>query len=107
MIKSELYFGMSIPNNGGFITARQFQKFIDEVVTPLFPNGLTVIEAKGQWHEETGLLAREPARILILVHEGPEVNGDQASITDIRSAYCEQFEQEAVMLLQSQVNAYF
>jgi len=37
-VRTEVYFGLSAPD-GSRINASEFQKFIDEVVTPLFPAG--------------------------------------------------------------------
>ncbi|HYD00847.1 MAG TPA: DUF3574 domain-containing protein [Phycisphaerales bacterium] len=95
LTRTELYFGLTIPGHGGTVTDDQWQGFIDGTVTPLFPDGLTVINAAGQWREASGTIAREPTRIIILLHEPtPQID---AKIERIRGDYKQRFNQEAVM----------
>jgi hypothetical protein len=42
---------------------------LSEVVTPHFPNGLTIIEASGQWRSNGDRLEREPSRIVEIVQD--------------------------------------
>ena len=51
--RTELFFGLSRPN-GKPIRDREFKKFVDAEVTPRFPDGLTVLEADGQFKDSTG-----------------------------------------------------
>ncbi|HZW06836.1 MAG TPA: DUF3574 domain-containing protein [Phycisphaerales bacterium] len=94
LTRTELYFGLSIPG-GGHVSPSDWQTFVDESVTPGFPDGLTVIDATGQWREASGTITREPTRILILLHE-PSRDVD-AKIERIRNDYKQRFRQEAVM----------
>src|SRR5262245_19633562 len=66
-VRTEVYFGLSVPD-GSQISASDFQKFIDEVVTPLFPAGLSVVEATGQWRNATGHIDHESSKVLVLLH---------------------------------------
>src|SRR5690242_10421816 len=63
-IRTELYFGRNIPT-GGTVSESDWQKFVDEVVTPRFPDGLTVLDADGQWRGKDGSIAREESKVIV------------------------------------------
>ena len=65
--RTTLYFGLSRPT--GIVSERQWRAFLREQVTPRFPTGLTVWKANGQWKRQDGHIVREPAKVLLLVHE--------------------------------------
>ncbi|OWY67014.1 hypothetical protein B7486_33800 [cyanobacterium TDX16] len=93
-VRDELYFGRSQPG-GGEVTAEQWQKFVDTEVTPRFPDGLTVIDAYGQFLNSAGILAREDSKVLILLYVStPE---RERSIQGIIDAYKSKFQQESVL----------
>ena len=46
-VRTELFFGTAKPD--GAVTEEEFGPVLDTVVTPLFPDGLTVIKADGQF----------------------------------------------------------
>jgi hypothetical protein len=46
-LRTELYFGSSKPD-GSVITLEQFQHFLDQEITPRFPDGLTLLTGLGQ-----------------------------------------------------------
>ena len=94
LTRTELYFGLSRPD-GGEVTGADWNAFLNDTVTPLFPAGLTVIDAHGQWREDSGKIAREPSRILLLIHP-PTPEADE-KIEQIRALYKQRFSQEAVM----------
>ena len=48
LTKEELYFGLSKPA-GGTVTEAEWQLFLNLVITPRFPTGLTVVAAEGQY----------------------------------------------------------
>jgi hypothetical protein len=54
--RTELFFGTAKP--GGAVTEEEFRTFLDEVVTPLFPDGLTVVKADGQFRGADGVASR-------------------------------------------------
>ncbi len=91
--RTELYFGLSKPN--GWVTEEEFQNFVKTEVTPRFPNGLTLLNAKGQFEDSTGRLIIEDAKLLILFYSfSPENN---SRIERIREKYKKIFQQESVM----------
>ncbi|ALN82710.1 hypothetical protein LA76x_4602 [Lysobacter antibioticus] len=59
-------FGMNSPS--GPVSDSQWQTFLAEVVTPRFPDGLTIYQAQGQWRGASGEIEREDSRAIDLVH---------------------------------------
>lgn len=96
--RSEVYFGLSRPH-GPAITTAEWQTFVNDVVTPKFPAGLTIVDSTGQWRNATGLIEREPSKVLVLLH--PANKAVDAQIDEIRALYCQRFNQEAVMKVTS------
>jgi hypothetical protein len=87
-----LYFGTAKPDHS-VITPAEFQKFLDDEVTPRF-DGFTHWEAHGSWKGE-----REESHVLQIVH-GP---GHEAAIEAIIDAYKKRFGQESVLQVRSDV----
>lgn len=102
-VLSRLYFGLGSPE--GPIAQPAFQAFVDEVVTPRFPDGLTVLAADGQWRGKEGKTEREGARVLELVHE-PSAEVDQ-KLVQIVSLYKQRFHQESVLVVRHEATACF
>jgi hypothetical protein len=92
--RDTLYFGRAIPA-GGQVSDAEWTAFLDENVTPAFPQGLTVIDATGQWSGVQGGVVRERSKIVVLVH--PHSEKDDAAIVRIVGAYRLRFAQEAVL----------
>lgn len=102
--RSEVFFGLSRPD-GSLITTSEWQAFVNEVVTPRFPSGLTIVDSAGQWRNATGRIEHEPSKMLVLFHPAnPEI---EAQIDEIRASYCRRFNQEAVMKVTSQARVAF
>ena len=60
-----LYFGLT-DSSGEMISQENWQNFVDTAVTPRFPDGLTILEAYGQWQPPSGDLIRESSRVLVV-----------------------------------------
>lgn len=103
-VRSEVHFGQTKPS-GGQVTPAEWQAFLDEVVTPQFPAGLSVYDAAGQWRNHTGHIDREPSKVLVLVH--PPSRAIENQIDAIRAAYCQRFEQEAVLKVNTRARVAF
>jgi hypothetical protein len=89
-----LFFGESIPG-GGEITEQNWQAFLNDVVTPIVPNGYTVLNAEGAWmNPRTHQTTREKTKVLLVVL--PESAGSVAAINQIRAAYQVRFHQQLV-----------
>lgn len=93
---AQLFFGRNIDDKPG-VSEAEFRKFMDEDVTPKFPDGLTVMDGGGQWRGEENRLIREASKVvLIVLPKGREVSG---RIDTVRNAYKTRFHQEAVLLI--------
>ncbi len=92
--RDTLYFGRAIPT-GGQVSEAEWLRFLDSTVTPAFPQGLTVIDAVGQWRGEAGAVVREPSKIVVLLH--PRDDKADAAIAQVIVAYRQAFSQEAVL----------
>ncbi len=94
-LRTTLYFGLVRPK-GGVVTELDWQLFLRDDVTRLFPAGLTVWEAEGQWREaQTGTLYHEQSKVLLLVH--PDSGAARESIQTLIETYIKRFEQESVL----------
>ena len=93
---AELVFGRDI---GGATTVSEgdWKVFLDQDVTPRFPDGLSVMDVQGQWRASNGQIVREPSKMLYLVLDGgPD---DPAKIAAIREGYKRRFHQQSVLLI--------
>ncbi len=103
-VLDRLYFGRAMPE-GGEVTQTAWDAFLAEVVTPRFPDGLTVWQAEGQWQEEAGQIIREGTFILEVVH--PKGKPDDDKLEAIIATYKERFQQESVLRVTHPENAQF
>ena len=87
-----LYFGTAKPDHS-VVTAAEWQKFLDDEVTPRF-EGFTHWEAHGSWKGES-----EESHVVQIVHGA----GKEAEIAAIIDAYKKRFAQEAVLQVRSDV----
>lgn len=92
--RDTLFFGRAIPA-GGQVSDAQWAGFLDSTVTPAFPQGLTVLDAVGQWRGASGGVVREPSKLVVLLH--PRSAKDDAAIAGIIDTYRKKFGQEAVL----------
>jgi Protein of unknown function (DUF3574) len=94
MARLELYFGTQRPG-GAPVTEAEWAGFLDEEVTPRFPDGLTVLRGNGQWRNSKGVVTKETSAVLVILYTpAPE---KEAAVEDIRAAYKDRFDQESVM----------
>ena len=98
MARLELLFGMS-RHGAEPINDQEWQSFVDQEVTPRFPDGLTVVQGYGQWRNSKGVIAKENSRVLMIWYE-PKADSDER-IEAIRKAYKTRFNQESVMRVDS------
>lgn len=92
-VSDTLYFGAAMPD--GTVAPAEWSRFLEEWVTPRFPDGLTVWQASGQWRGADGTIVEEPSRVLHLIHAGAEE--DERQVAEISSEYKRRFQQEAVL----------
>jgi hypothetical protein len=92
-MRTTLYFGLT--HRAGTVSEKQWQAFVRKQVTPRFPEGLTVWEADGQWHRSDGRIARERAKVLLLVHD--DTAAVRGALTALVTDYKREFQQESVL----------
>ncbi|MGG6266838.1 DUF3574 domain-containing protein [Leptolyngbya sp. AN03gr2] len=92
--RTELLFGLSKPN-GSVVTEKEFQRFVDQEITPLFPNGLTVLTAIGQFKDSNAKVIKEESKVLLLLY--PFDGESNRRIEHIREAYRSTFQQQSVL----------
>jgi len=91
---AQLFLGTkapATPNDG------DLRRFVDQEVTPRFPDGVTVVNGGGQWKGSENRLIREASKVVLVVlpasGEGP------TKVEAVRTAYRTKFKQEPVVVL--------
>jgi Protein of unknown function (DUF3574) len=97
--RTELFFGLSKPD-GGVVSEADFQGFVDNRVTPRFPDGLTLLTGGGQFKTEQGNIIKEGSKVLILLYPFSKQNSE--AIEAIREDYKTQFQQQSVLRFDEQ-----
>jgi hypothetical protein len=92
--RTELFFGLSRP--GGVIGEAEFKTFVDEKVTPRFPDGLTLLTGTGQFRDASGTTISEGSKLLILLVPRQDREAD-SKIEAIRRDYLAAFDQQSVL----------
>ena len=94
---AELMFGRNIGGRLG-VNEADWSRFVDREITSRFPNGLTVLNAAGQWRDEaTKKIVREPGKLVQIVLPG-QVE-DIARLNEIVAAYKTRFKQHSVVMI--------
>ena len=91
-----MFFGRNVGGKPG-VSQAAFQKFVDEELTPRFPDGLTVMEGGGQWRGSENQLIREAAKVVLIVL--PRRGDTSDRIEAVRTAYKSRFSQDSVLLV--------
>ena len=106
---SRIYCGRNIPSdkahNDQSATVRQssIKSFVDQVLTPLFPNGWTLLYGEGGWLAANGSTIREDSLVIELIH-GEESHED---VLLVASEWKRWFSQEAVMVSTTKAATFF
>lgn len=102
MQRSHVFFGRNIGAAEG-VNDAAWRTFLDEEITPRFPDGLTLVASNGQWRGPDGRSVTERGFVLTLLGNGS--TDDAGKLDDIRRAYRARFMQDAVLLVQTRVCA--
>jgi hypothetical protein len=94
LIRDVLYFGRNRPG-GGAVTDEDWRTFLDQVLTPRFPAGLTVVAATGQWRGTSGRVEQERSEVVTIFHSGDEAA--RRAVVAVTAEYKRRFQQEAVL----------
>ena len=91
-----VYFGLE-KGSGETVSEEEWQSFLADTVTPHFPDGLTVLDARGQWLDtDAGRLYRESTKLLNVLVSADASDGGVGSVREISDVYKQRFEQQAV-----------
>jgi hypothetical protein len=95
-VRTELFFGSLKPNKT-HVTDADFKAFLRDVITPRFPEGLTLLTGRGQFLDASDEIIQERSRVLILLYPVEVRQEKSEKIEEIREAYKRCFQQESVL----------
>lgn len=101
---ADLMFGRNVGGALG-VSERDFARFVDAEVTPRFPDGLTILDTRGQYRSANGALVREPGKVITIVL-GDEAR-DLPRLSEVAEAYRQRFRQESVGIVTRRACAVF
>ncbi|MEW6454675.1 MAG: DUF3574 domain-containing protein [Pseudomonadota bacterium] len=97
MTVAELFFGGNVGSRLGISNA-EFNRFVAGEITSRFPDGLTVLDAHGQWRDPQRMtLAREASKVVVIAFS--EGSADDGRLQKIVDAYKDRFNQKSVGIL--------
>jgi len=106
-LRNELYFGVGTfdaADDG--VAEMRWHAFLDREVTPRFPDGLTVLDAYGQWRDHPkDAPSRLRSKVLLILCEDTPAN--RAAIDAIRAAYKAETHDKSVLLATEHVDVSF
>ena len=87
-------FGRKIGDRLG-VSEAQWGRFVDREISPRFPDGLTVLDAKGEWRDTArNTIVHEPSKVVEIVLPGKPDDVDE--LNEIAAAYKVRFRQQSV-----------
>ncbi|WP_293908190.1 DUF3574 domain-containing protein [Phenylobacterium sp.] len=79
------------------LSDKDFSRFVDQEVTPRFPDGVTVVNGGGRWKGDGNEMIRDAAKVVLIVLRA---KGDNlARVEAVRAAYRTRFNQESVVVV--------
>jgi hypothetical protein len=70
MTQAQLFFGRDIERRA-MVSDAQWRDFLDQEVTPRFPDGFSVADDAGQYRDQSGTIVREPSKQLLILSRDP------------------------------------
>jgi hypothetical protein len=95
---AEAYFGRAVPGRAE-VTEAEWRGFLDDTVTPAFPDGLTVLDGFGQWRSPQGRGASSASKVLVLVLPGADAATARSRMQPVEDGWKRRFRQQSVMTL--------
>src|SRR5580704_17677568 len=91
---AEILFGRNIGDRLG-VSEAQWGRFVDREISPRFPGGLTVLDAKGEWRDSARrTIVHDPSKLVEIVLPGKDDDADE--LEAIAQAYKSRFRQQSV-----------
>ena len=103
---AEAYFGRNVKSRAP-VSQAEWARFMEEIVTPAFPDGLTVLDGMGQWRNAAGQISREDSKVLLLVLPGQDQSAAAGRLAPVVAAWKARFAQESVLTVFRQGCAAF
>jgi len=94
--RTELFFGTDRGNDPP-VSDQDWQGFLNSIITPEFPGGLTVLTGLGQFRDSNGVTIQEKSFLLILLYPAHTWRSSSEKIERIRDAYKTEFGQQSVL----------
>jgi Protein of unknown function (DUF3574) len=111
MLVATLFFGRGIApayqkELGATVGDAEWAAFERTVLTPAFPDGLTELDAMGQWRNPaTGVIGREATKTVIIA--APDSDQTRHWLDEVMERYRTEFHQQSVGLTLQPVCANF
>jgi len=102
MLRAELYFGRSVA--GGQVSDTQWSQFARTELTRRFPDGLTILDARGEWRDGRRVV-RERSKLVIAVM--PDTPDAHQRIASAAETYKKRYRQKSVGIVTQTVCAAF
>lgn len=97
MLLVEMAFGRNVKGGPG-VSDADWARFQAETLTQQFPDGLTVLDAQGQWRDPRAKrLVSEPSKWVIIA--APDSSATNTAIKTVTDTYKARFGQESVMVV--------
>ena len=98
MLVAELFFGRDHADRA-VVSDAEWADFLSTVITPNFPDGLTVFDGYGQWlNPATGIIGKSPHVKIVLIAVKRDTDL-QRRLTAVIDAYKSRFRQQSVGLI--------
>ena len=106
-LRNELFFSIGpVDAPDDDIREIRWRAFLDKEVTPRFPDGLTVLDAYGQWRgRQNDATNRLRSKVLVILCEDTAAN--RGAIDAIRAAYKNATRDQSVLLTTERVDVSF
>jgi hypothetical protein len=91
----EIVFGRDI-KGGGRVSDKQWRSYVQQVLSPTFPDGLSVVEAEGRWVSPTGQAYVEDSFVVLIYLPADAAPGER--IDAVVKDYKARFQQESVLV---------
>ena len=93
-VNYQLFMGRST-SDGNNVNDADWDSFLADIVAPRFPDGLTVLDGRGQWRNPAGVIEKEKSNVLIIL--APQGEDAMRLIDEVSGEYKSRFNQESVL----------
>ena len=93
-VEYRLFMGRS-NQSGEAVDDAAWAAFLEDTVTPRFPDSLTVLDAQGQWRGSEGMILKERSKLLIIL--APPDDDAMRLTGEVSDEYKQRFGQESVL----------